>query len=63
MRIEGPLDVAERLVEDRTEHLPHERAAHQAVAVLTRERAAEFEHQIGDIVGQRLERADARRRS
>ena len=54
---------AERLVEHRPEHLLHERAAHQAVAVLARERAAELEHQVGDVVGDRLELADARRRS
>ena len=49
----------ERLVERRPEHLLHERAAHQAVAVLARQRAAELEHEVGDVVGDRLERADA----
>ncbi len=56
MRVECPFDVAERLVEDRTEHLPHERAADQAVAMLTGQCAAELEHEIGDVVRQRLER-------
>ena len=55
MRIERPLDGAERLVEHRPEHLLHERAAHQAVAVLARQRAAELEHEVGDVVGDRLE--------
>ena len=62
-RIERPLDLPERLVEHRPEHLLHERAADQAVAVLARQRAAELEHQVGDVVGDRLELADARRRS
>ena len=40
---------------DRAEHLLHERAADEAVAVLARQRAAVFEHEIADIVGDRLE--------
>ena len=55
MRIERPLDVAERLVEYRAEHLPHEWAANESVAVLAGQRAAELEDEIGDVVGQRLE--------
>ncbi len=55
LRVEGPLHLAERLVERRAEHLLVEGAAHQAVAVLARERAAELEHEIGDIVGDGLE--------
>ena len=54
-RIEGLLDGAEGVVEHRPEHLADERAAHEAVAVLARERAAEFEHEIGDVASQRLE--------
>ena len=49
----------ERLVELRAEHLLVEGAAHQAVAVLARQRAAELEHEIGDLVGDRLELGDA----
>ena len=58
-RIEGPLDRAERLVEHRPEHLLHERTAHQAVAVLAGERAAEFQHQVRDIVRDGFELAHA----
>ena len=61
--IEGLLDRAERVVERRTEHLLHERAAHEAVAMLTGERSAELEHEIGDVVGDRLELAARRCRS
>ena len=53
----------ERLVEHRAEHLLHERTAHQPVAVLARQRAAELEDQIGDVVGDRLEAARRRPRS
>ena len=55
MRVERPLELAEGLVEHRAEHLLLERAAHQAVAVLARERAAVLQHQVGDLVGDRLE--------
>src|SRR5205807_28154 len=44
--IEGLLDLAERLVKHGTEHLPHERAAHEAIAVFAGKGAAEFEHEI-----------------
>ena len=52
VRIERPLDLAERLVQHGPEHLPHERAAHEAVTVLARQRAAEFEDEIGDGIRQ-----------
>ena len=55
VRIEGLLDRAERVVERRPEHLLHERAAHEPVAVLAGERSAELEHEIGDVVGDRFE--------
>ena len=45
----------ERLVELRAEHLFVERTAHEAVAVLAGQRAAEFEHEVGHLVGDRLE--------
>ena len=53
------LMLPERLVERRPEHLLHERAAHEAVAMLAGERAAELEHEVGDVVGERLERPHA----
>ena len=37
------------------EHLAHERAAHQAIAVLPRQRAAEFEHQVRHLLRDGLE--------
>ena len=55
LRVERALDRAERLVQHRAEHLLHERAAHEAVAVLARQRAAELEHEIGDVVGDGFE--------
>ena len=55
LRVEGALHGAKRLVQRRAEHLLVECAAHQAVAVLARQRAAELQHQIGDVVGNRLE--------
>ena len=58
VRIERSLHGAKRLVENRPEHLAHERASHQPVAVLARQRAAEFEHQVRHLVRDRLERAD-----
>ena len=54
------LIVAEGVVDRRPEHLAHERAAHQAVAVLARQRAAELEHQVGAGVGDGLELPHAR---
>ncbi len=45
--IERLFDLPECRVEGRAEHLFHERAAHQAVAMLTGERATELEHEIG----------------
>ena len=55
LRVERPLQLAERLVEHRAVHLLLERAADQAVAVLARERTAILEHQLGDLLGDRLE--------
>ena len=49
----------ERFVQDRPEHFLHEGTAHQAVAVLARQRTAELEHEVGDVVGDRLERLHA----
>ena len=49
---------AERLVKHRAEHLPVERAAHQAIAVFGRKRAAEFQHQIRHLLGDGLELAN-----
>ena len=60
-RVERALDGPERLVELGTEHPLHERPAHQPVAVLAGERAAELEHQLGDVVGDGLELPDPRR--
>jgi hypothetical protein len=57
--VEGSFDLAKGLVQRRPEHLTHERAAHQAVAVLGGERAAEFEHQIRHVVRNGFELADA----
>ena len=57
MRIEGALHFAERFIQRVAEHLAHEGAAHQSVAVFARERPAEFEHQIGNVVGDALEPA------
>ena len=37
----------------------HERTAHQAIAMLAGERAAEFEHQVRDLLRDRLELAHA----
>ena len=59
LRIERPLDLAERLVERVAEHLAHERAAHQAIAMLARKRAAEFEHQVGHLLGDGFRTSDA----
>ena len=49
-RIERAFDGAEGFVEQWPEHLPHERAAHQAVAMLAGKRAAELQHEIGDVL-------------
>src|SRR5262245_13441092 len=54
-RIECALDVAEPLVDLPSEHPFHERAAHEAIAVLAGERAAELQHEIGAGGGDRLE--------
>ena len=59
VRIERLLHLPERLIELGAEHLLVEGAAHQAVAVLARQRAAELEHEIGDFVGDRFELRDA----
>ena len=39
-----PLDLAERFVQRVAEHLAHEGATHQTIAMLSRQRAAEFQH-------------------
>ena len=60
VRIEGLLDVAERLVEGGAEHPFHEAAADETVAVFPRQRPAVGEHQVGAGGGDRLELADSR---
>ena len=50
-RIEGALDLAEGIVKRRAEKLRVEVAPRQAVAMLARHGAVEFEHEIGDRVG------------
>ena len=50
-RVERRLDLAERLVDRRAEHLFVPLAARQAVAVLAAERAAILQHQVGDVLG------------
>ena len=59
MRIESAFDRAEGFVENRAEHFSHERAADKAVAVFAGECAAEFEHKIGNVIGDGLEFAHA----
>ena len=61
--IEGAFDLPERLVKHRAEHLPVERTAHQAVAVLGGKRAAEFQHQVGYLLRDRLRTSHALPRS
>ena len=56
--IERPLYLSERVVEHGAEHLLGERTAYQPVAVLAGQRAAELEHQIGDVVRDRFEPPD-----
>ena len=53
--VEGPLDGAERRVKLRAEHPLDERSAHKSVTMLAGEGAPELEHQIGDVIGDRLE--------
>ena len=55
VRVERAFDGSERLVELRPEHFFHERAAHEAVAVLAGQRAAVLEHEVGDFAGNGLE--------
>ena len=50
VRIERPLHRAEGVVQHRAEHFLGEGAAHEAVAVLAGEGAAELEHEIRDVV-------------
>ena len=59
MRIEGSLDLAEGFIQRVAEHLAHERAANQTIAMLARKRAAEFEHQIRHGLGEAFELGDA----
>jgi hypothetical protein len=49
VRIEGALHFAKRFIQRVAEHLPHERTAHQPIAMLPRERSAELA-QLRDIV-------------
>ncbi len=58
--IERPLDGSESFVKHGTEHLLHEGAANKAIAVLAGERAAKLKHEIGDIVRDSFELANAR---
>ncbi len=58
VRVEGALHRPERVVEDGAEHLLHERAAHETVAMLARERRAEFECELGDVARNGLELPD-----
>ena len=51
VRIEGAFDLAKSVVNGLAEHLAVPLAARQAVAMLARETAAEFEHQVGDVFG------------
>ena len=55
VRVERALQLAEGLVEHAAVHLLLERAADQAVAMLAREGTAVLEHQLGDLLGDRLE--------
>ena len=59
LRVERLFHLTECPVEHRSEHLLHERAAHQPVAVLPRQRTTELHHEVGDLAGNRFERPDA----
>ena len=59
LRVEGPLDLHERRVDLGAEELAVPEAAGQAVAVLAAHRAAELDHQVGDLAGDRPQRLHA----
>ena len=57
--IERVLDRPKRVVERRAEHLLGERSANEAVAMFAGQRAAELEHEVGDVVRDRAEALNA----
>ena len=59
LRVETALDGLERRVDLGPEELAVPEAAGQSVAVLAAHRAAELDHQVGDLAGDRPQRFDA----